>query len=220
MPAEIGVIPRSDVLRFAYKVVGVLGLTAFLYWAAYVWSVLPFGSRLFSGLDFFLPVVSLVAVGGVIAEVVGFFKAGFRSRTYRILAVWFAIVAGTVAGMWLGPIHRMQRIRHVAAAAMPLLQAIEAFERDEHRPPRDLAEILPRYLAAIPSTGMGGYPEWDYIHATDAHAYGENSWVLLVHTPGPGINFDQLVYFPNQRYPQFGHGGSLERLGTWAYVHE
>jgi hypothetical protein len=36
----------------------------------------------------------------------------------------------------------------------------------------------------------------------------------------PGINFDQLMYFPNQQYPEFGHGGRIERIGAWAYVHE
>jgi hypothetical protein len=67
---------------------------------------------------------------------------------------------------------------------------------------------------------MHGYSQWDYIHGTEARVYGENTWVLLVHTGGPGINFDQLMYFPNQQYPEFGHGGWVERMGAWAYVHE
>lgn len=67
---------------------------------------------------------------------------------------------------------------------------------------------------------MRGFSEWDYIRGTDARAYGESSWVLLVRTGGPGINFDQLMYFPNQQYPEFGHGGRIERIGAWAYVHE
>jgi hypothetical protein len=49
--------------------------------------------------------------------------------------------------------------------------------------------------------------------------YEGNSWVLIVQT-GVGWNFDRLMYFPNQRYPEQGYGGRLERLNAWAYVHE
>ena len=131
-----------------------------------------------------------------------------------------AIIAGTVAGVWIGRSHRMQRIGDVAAAAMPLVRAIDVFEATERRPPRDLDELVPRFLAEIPPTRMGGYPHWRYIVGPQAREYGGNDWVLVVHTGGPGFNFDQLMYFPNQKYPMFGHGGSIERVGAWAYVHE
>lgn len=76
-------------------------------------------------------------------------------------------------------------------------------------------------MAALPSTGMGGYSEWEYITGPDARdLYDGNAWVLVVFTGGPGINFDKLMYFPNQRYPQVGHGGWIERIGAWGYVHE
>jgi hypothetical protein len=43
--------------------------------------------------------------------------------------------------------------------------------------------------------------------------------VLLVSTLKGG-SFDRFLYFPLQNYPEDGYGGSLERIGDWAYLHE
>jgi hypothetical protein len=207
---------------FALEIAAALVLTAFLYWAAWVWPTLPFGfgSAVFETFAFFFPVASLAAVAGLLIALVAVVRKGHRARAVRVLGLSAAVVAGSVIGIWLGPIHRMERVRQVATSAMPLVRAIQAFERGEGRPPHDLTELVPRHIEVIPSTGMRGYAEWDYIRGADARAYGENSWVLLVHTGGPGVNFDLLMYFPNQQYPEVGYGGSIERVGAWAYVHE
>ena len=207
---------------FALKIAAVLLLTAFLYWAAWEWPVLPFGfgSQVFQAIGFLLPLVSLAAMANVVLTLVTCVKKRVPGRGARRLGLSAAVVAGTAAGMWLGPMHKMHRVRQVAASATPLIRAIQTFERDQGRPPQDLTELVPGYVPAIPSTGMRGYSQWNYIRGTDARLYGENTWVLVVHTGGPGFNFDQLMYFPNQRYPVFGHGGWIERLGAWAYVHE
>jgi hypothetical protein len=34
------------------------------------------------------------------------------------------------------------------------------------------------------------------------------------------LNWDTFIYFPNQRYPDVGYGGWIERIDRWAYVHE
>jgi hypothetical protein len=79
----------------------------------------------------------------------------------------------------------------------------------------DLASLFPR---GGPETGLGAYPKIRYTVSSAAeHLYG-NSWMLSVDAFSGG--FDQLIYLPNQEYPLSGFGGSLERLGVWAYVHE
>ena len=65
---------------------------------------------------------------------------------------------------------------------------------------------------------MGAYPEYHY--STSSKDYLGNPWVLTIYTPSGGINFDQFMYFPLTNYPKTGYGGSLERIGDWAYVHE
>lgn len=45
-------------------------------------------------------------------------------------------------------------------------------------------------------------------------------WELLVSCSRGGLNWDVFVYWPGQRYPAYLYGGSIERIGDWAYVHE
>lgn len=130
------------------------------------------------------------------------------------------LIALSFGGARLGIRLRMNAFDRLAARSEPLVMAIQKFATDKGRPPNSLDELLPSYLAGIPTTGMGGYPEYEYLTGSDAQEYGGNAWVLLVHAPGPGINFDMFMYFPKQNYPDRGYGGSLERIGTWAYVHE
>jgi hypothetical protein len=42
--------------------------------------------------------------------------------------------------------------------------------------------------------------------------YAGNPWALSVFTPGGGINFDRMLYFPNQNYPTHGYGGTLQPI--------
>lgn len=207
---------------FALTVAATFLSTVILSWAAWVWPTLPFGfgSGFVRAIGFLLPLASLAALLGIVVALVDVLGKRHRTGCMRFLALAVAVVGGTAVGWWLGPIHKMERIRQVATSAQTLVRAIEAFERDNGRPPANLNEIVPRYIATIPPTGMRGYDGWDYLQGPDAQAFDDNTWVLRLHTGGPGINFDQLLYFPNQRYPQVGYGGWIERIGVWGYVHE
>jgi hypothetical protein len=202
---------------------GLFCLVSFLFWAGFVWPTLPLpGAWLFTAFAFFLPYVTVAALVGIFVTLRGVRDSHSRAQALRKSILCATFVAASVAGIWVGRRHRMDRMAVACANAMPLVAGIEAFERHEGRAPSGLAELVPRYLPAIPSTGMSGYPEWDYISEPDALQYGGNQWVVRVFTPtpGPGFNFDQLLYFPNQRYPERGHGGSIERVGRCGYVHE
>jgi hypothetical protein len=48
----------------------------------------------------------------------------------------------------------------------------------------------------------------------------EAPWELRVPCSRGGLNWDVFFYWPGQRYPAKAYGGSIERLGDWAYVHE
>lgn len=113
---------------FGLKVGAAFAITAFVYWAGWVWATLPFGSKLFLRMAFVIPLVSLIALGAAAIALAGLLRANFRRQALRILGLSLAVVGGTVLGMWSGPIHKMQRIRHVAPAAMPLVRALESFE--------------------------------------------------------------------------------------------
>jgi hypothetical protein len=98
--------------------------------------------------------------------------------------------------------------------------AIRAYDIAQGRPPASLADIVPTHLSAVPRTGIMAYPNYRYYVGPEAQRYDKNPWVLVIHTPSGGINFDQFMYFPLQNYPQQGYGGSLVRIRDWAYVHE
>lgn len=50
---------------------------------------------------------------------------------------------------------------------------------------------------------------------------GTTPWELWVSCGAfPFINFDVFVYWPTEEYPDYMHGGWVERIGRWAYVHE
>jgi hypothetical protein len=46
------------------------------------------------------------------------------------------------------------------------------------------------------------------------------AWELRVPCPIGLLNWDVFFYWPSETYPDYAYGGSVERIGGWAYVHE
>ena len=57
---------------------------------------------------------------------------------------------------------RRAGLQQAATRARPLIVAIENFRLDNKRAPHDLQELMPKYLAKIPRTGMASYPRFRY----------------------------------------------------------
>jgi hypothetical protein len=171
--------------------------------------------QLYYGLALMAAVVAIP-----ILSVTIFFK---RSRPHSVFFLFLSIlfVPCCIAGIILGRKTRMAGMESCGQRARPLITAIEQYERDHSTPPDSLHDLVPDYLPNVPSTGMMAYPEFRYHSGNQAkEEYDGNPWALSIYTPSGGINFDMMLYFPNQNYPDRGYGGSLERLGDWAYVHE
>ena len=45
-------------------------------------------------------------------------------------------------------------------------------------------------------------------------------WELKICCLGSAFNWDVFFYWPTENYPQYIYGGNVEKIGTWAYVHE
>jgi hypothetical protein len=69
-------------------------------------------------------------------------------------------------------------------------------------------------------TGMIGYPEFTYVR--DRHYVWKNpgGYELRVDCPSGFLNWDQFIYWPSERYPDELGGNGIERVRTWAYIHE
>jgi len=161
--------------------------------------------------------------GSVLAVPVSLFLLVFRkSRQYGITILTCALVYFLIghASLRFSSSIRMNGFQQIAVRSEPLVNAIFSFAKKEGRPPASLGELAPKYMAKIPQTGMPAYPTYQYQSSTDTNRWHGNPWVLYVNCSSGGINFDMFIYYPLQNYPERGHGGWLERIGKWAYVHE
>ncbi len=183
-------------------------------------AVAPFGNRsiLLFQFPYFIGILA-----SALAVVVLPFALLRRSSRMLVLAWLVAAIAYlplAVGGFILGSRIRSWGFDRLAERSDPLVSAIRAYTDANGHPPSVLGELVPAFLPRTPRTGIMAYPDYQYYAGTNAARFDGNPWVLVVHTPSGGINFDQFLYFPLQNYPSRGYGGSLARIRDWAYVHE
>ncbi|MBI5834526.1 MAG: hypothetical protein HZB16_19685 [Armatimonadetes bacterium] len=93
---------------------------------------------------------------------------------------------------------RMAGFERAAGRARPLVEALRAYHRDHGQSAPSLAALVPRYLPAVPGTGLVGYPQWRYEPANSVverwqlddgnvlELYEDGGWPLWSRiTPGP-----------------------------------
>jgi hypothetical protein len=204
------------VITLAYALLGVV-LFALSNWL----TTQPFGTgALMVGQTLFIQPPGILFLCLPIL-LLGFLFDSTRQKAGRLLLFSLGGLLGALCGMFIGSFGRWAGVQAFVQRSETVVRAIHEYEREHGQPPADLQQLVPQYLAAIPSTGMGAYPHYEYHCGDDAYwRFRKNPWALSVNTPLWGINFDMLIYLPNQNYPKDGYGGVLERVGSWAYVHE
>ncbi|MCC7292610.1 MAG: hypothetical protein IT449_11175 [Phycisphaerales bacterium] len=156
-----------------------------------------------------------------------------RARRWAapLLAVCLTWVAAFLIVPRWGWSLRREGFARLAERSRPLIEAIEAFEEAEGRPPASLGELVPGYLPNVPTTGMKAYPRYVYRVAPEAKKpdpvstpqedpLKENRWSIWVPCSSGMLDFDAFTYWPLKNYPDTFGGASLERIGDWAYEHE
>jgi hypothetical protein len=203
-------------LRFL-AIASVLGFWILFYFA-YIQAVQPWGqawffqwlSASFMLMPFLLVAPVAVAGGGIVK----------RRGVDVVLGV--GLVGVSVLAFWVfHPVNWFFRSRAVARVvhnASTLTNAVRAYSAAHGSPPPNLGALVPRFLAAVPSTGMGAYPSFEY--RVGPQAPPNEQWALTVSTSLGILNWDILLYLPSGEYPTEGYGGRLERFGDWACVHE
>ncbi len=163
----------------------------------------------------------LIALVAVVTSLPFFIFRSKRKEAIDVFAVAAVYLAIGILCVSIGSRVRIRGFERLVERSRPLISAVRRFEAENKRPPATLAELVPKYLAGIPNTGMAAYPKYEYVTGDQAlKNYDGNPWAVWVDTPASGINWDIFLYYPKQNYPQSGHGGSLERVKDWAYVHE
>ena len=201
-------------ILFALSAIAVLPLVAWVLMS-------PYGSELLLCVTMLYHIAFLAAVVMLPVMLVRVCMKRTRMRARLWLLVIAVYVPCFVAGGLLEHHVWSAGWEAFSERSQPLIAAIKKYERDQGMPPERLADLVPDYLSVLPYTGMRACSEYQY--ETGSHAgeeYAGNPWVLQVIPPVFGVGFDEVLYFPRQNYPQRGYGGSLERIGEWAYVHE
>lgn len=195
---------------------GVNALSILLDWMA----VQPRGSEAALSLGVVLALPVAAAFLAVPIGLVSLAFPAYRPKAVRILAAALIWIAAFYVCVRAGDRIRMAAMRELAVRSRPLVRAIHEFEKERGAPPQALTELVPRYLAAVPGTGLAAYPDFELLSGEKAAGHEGNPWVLSVRTPSGGINFDGLYYYPKQNYPERKGGDWWERVEEWAYLHE
>ncbi len=208
---------RRDRIQLVIFAVSALGYFPFSQWI----STTRIGTMFFlwGQMIYLLPLMAAILATPVLIICLLFRRTRRQSLFYLLISVLF--IPCCIIGIILGQKTRTAGMESFAQRSQALITVIDKYERDNSVPPQSLNDLVPDYIPAVPSTGMMAYPEYRYHTGDEANEqYADNAWALSVFTPSGGINFDMMLYFPNQNYPQHGYGGWLEPIGDWAYVHE
>lgn len=142
-----------------------------------------------------------------------------RAEAIRLFPFGLFVLVGGVAGFYFSEPYRDYAFSCLAERSKSLIAAIEHFERDHGAPPETLEKLVPKYLPAVPRTGMPGYPTYDYQVSKAGQEIAGNKWMLSVDCIHGIFIFDVFVYLPNHDYDNYNPpNGCVPRcLGDWAY---
>jgi len=143
-------------------------------------------------------------------------ESGYARKGRKILAIGIMVASAPYFGMVLAQSVRVQAYTAVSTRAAVLVKAIDAYERDEKRPPDSLKQLLPKYIAAIPETGIAGCPTFAY---SSIGYRTRDSWELSVKYAAP-MYYDLFFYGPSREYMSVFGAGYRGKIGDWMYVHE
>jgi hypothetical protein len=193
-------------------------------------AVLEVGSQAYAllwqrGAQLALMLTFVIVVAGFIAIPVGLlvgaaFLGGRLLRKGGLaplsVALPFLFAGGAIVGAYPADWLRTAIFTRWQTRGLELAQAVAAFEGDHQRPPESLEELVPTYIASVPSTALGAYPEYLYLTKPGRleNLHG-NPWALLVVVPWL-LNDELLVYLPKRNYEDLNIQGSVDVLDTWA----
>ena len=145
----------------------------------------------------------------------------FWKKNRHVLVIATIVLVFNYAGFHLA-ISGSHLARDVSMAGITrrssqLIDAIEQYKADQGSYPASLTTLVPQYLAAILTTGVCGYPTFEYSATGKAFGLDTGGYHLYVNTPLGGLNWDIFFYWPSKNYPE---GNDIQRIGDWAYLHE
>lgn len=183
------------------------------------WSMGFSSNPVLGQIGLFLLQLHLVAVFGLFIAIVvlfvGLFQLCHRQRQQQGLrnaSLSAVFLCCLPLGVVLGESVRHANLTRVAERSQPLAAAITAYEAKHGQPPQSLDELVPEYIDAIPSTGVGTFPNYHY-HTDREGKFNGNNWMLMAGQPGIVMGFDDFHYYPRQNYKEAG----FTPIGNWGF---
>lgn len=162
----------------------------------------------------------LLGIVVMAVSMLGFFSGKTRCSSAAIFIGAGLMVTLGVFSLKSADTIRMQGFVRLSQETAPLVEAIHTYTAKFGHPPENLEELKVNYPPEHTVKG-GRLPDFKYFSGGQAKdRYHGNPWVLMLETPTGPLRWDRFLYYPLQNYPSLGHGGWLEKVGEWAYVHE
>ncbi len=160
----------------------------------------------------------LVILGLIIAKLVC--RTRWTTLAYHSLLVLGSAVAvftGAEAGRQQANAVVKERFLEFALRSEPIVAAVEGFTHTVGRAPTNMAELVPRFLPQVPTTGIPVSPRIDLIVGPKLGRYPGNLFALRVQAGGFGLKWDECLFLPDQNYRSAGQ--FAEPVGRWALIH-
>lgn len=200
-----------------------LGINGTIFFGGEWLAVASFGNPylLEMGLLAFFPLAA--ALLALPLSLIGLLVSKTRPSAIRIFLFSLPYIAIFLLSATLGAKARSHGFKSLARRSRPLVEAITRYEKKHGVPPPSMEALAPDFISKIPTTGMPAYPKYHYSASTQTISelnFPPTPWVLYVHTPSGGINFDRFFYLPRQNYPERLGRDPVEKIEDWAYLHE
>lgn len=136
-----------------------------------------------------------------------------KSETFRLLARVAATFVAILVGVLIS--HAIERFatQSIPLRAQPLIYAISAYELKYKKPPAKLQQLVPEFIAAIPHTGMPGFPHFGY---RLLGVPGQSEWELRVQLPSVDMFEPEWRVFRPVKVT--GETSNVMQLSDWTYT--
>ena len=165
--------------------------------------------------SFFFAILGAMGTAGIFT-LSGLTLAGLR-WSWRPIGLAVAAIIGLAVGLfpasWAYESLLWRGYELLSARSAELIAAIENYEKVNGKPPKELAQLTPAFIASIPASGMPRSPQYEYSDVADYCSAG-NQWELSI-PAGDFIGFDGFFYCPLRDYSE-----RYKIVGNWAYYFE
>lgn len=219
-------LPQSTLKRAVFGALLISSVVGALHVFACWFSVAPHGSDILynkiSGmLVIYLFLVVLYNVVRIVlaalGRLFGMGKIGWPQLAGGAIFCGIVFVI-TLIAFGVGETMRDAAFKAITVRGGPLVAAIKQHQAKQGTPPGSLDELVPDFIPAIPDTGVGAYPKYEYVRNPNPAKYDGNPWVLYVNVSTDDLMQDLLIFYPNQNYPPNPPSRNVRRFGDWAII--